>query len=315
MAAPEVRAWLARRSYGPAPVAATAAAKRAAGQTVAVVLPALDEAPTIGAICATVVQELVPAGLVDRLLVIDSGSRDGTPEVARAAGAEVYLADDVLPELGRGGGKGDALYKGLALAGCDIVVFCDSDVSNFSAGFVSALVAPLLADPGLVLAKAYYDRPLDRDGELTEGGARVTELVVRPLINTFMPELAGVVQPLAGEYAGRADALRTLPFFTGYGVDIGLLIDVVATYGLDALAQVDLGLRLHDNQSVPALGRMAFQVMAAFFSRLDDLGRLKLVDRLPEVMLQFAPEGGLELVAHRLGVTERPALAGWRGRA
>lgn len=292
-----------------------AAAKRAADCSVAVVLPALDEARTIGRICHTIVTELIPAGVVDRLLVIDSGSHDGTPEVARAAGAEVHAADALLPELGIGGGKGDALYKGIALADCDIVVFCDSDVSNFRATFVSSLVLPLLDDPGLVLTKAYYDRPLERDGELTEGGARVTELVVRPLINAFFPELAGVVQPLAGEYAGRVGALRALPFFTGYGVDIGLLIDVVATYGLDALAQVDLGLRLHDNQSVPALGRMAFQVMTAFFSRLDGLGRIKLVEELPGVMLQFAPEGNLELVAHHLGVTERPPLAGRRGPA
>jgi glucosyl-3-phosphoglycerate synthase len=308
-----LRRWLERRSYGPAPVAEVAAAKRGAGCSVAVVLPALDEAQTIGAICDTIDTELVPTGLVDRVVVVDSGSSDATPQIARAHGAEVHHADEILPELGTGGGKGDALYKGLAVADCDIVVFCDSDVSNFKPTFVSSLVAPLLIDPALVLTKAFYDRPLERAGELVEGGARVTELVVRPLINTFYPDLAGVVQPLAGEYAGRAAALEELPFFTGYGVEIGLLVDVVETYGLDALAQVDLGLRLHDNQDVPALGRMAFQVMSAFFKRLDELGRLKLLDDLPALMLQFTPDDELELVAHHLGVVERPPLKHVRG--
>ncbi|MCC3770352.1 glucosyl-3-phosphoglycerate synthase [Streptomyces sp. UNOC14_S4] len=254
----EVERWLDRRSWsvGDRPLDQLLTAKRGAGTTVSVVLPALNEEATVGDIVATIRRELMSEAvpLVDELVVLDSGSTDRTAEVAAAAGARVVHRDSVLPRLPALPGKGEVLWRSLLVTGGDIVCFIDSDLRDFSADFVSGIVGPLLTDPGVQFVKAMYDRPL---GEAAGQGGRVTELVARPLLNLHWPQLAGFVQPLGGEYAARRSLLERLPFPVGYGVELGLLVDALHTVGLDALAQVDVGVRLHRHQDGRALGRMA----------------------------------------------------------
>lgn len=248
------------------PLGALVARKR--GRPISVCLPARDEAATIGSIVATVVAELVEAvPLVDEVLVVDDGSRDATAAVATGAGARVVPAcpSPGAPSPG-GHGKGQAMWQGLAEAEGDLVVFCDADVANFGAHYVTGLLGPLLADEGVGLVKGSYDRPLHgRSGE----GGRVTELVARPLIATLFPGLAEVIQPLAGESAGRREVLERVPFAHGYGVELGLLVDVACGWGLGALAQVDLGVRAHRNRP---LGELPAQALAVLQVALDRSG-------------------------------------------
>ncbi|QHC25982.1 glucosyl-3-phosphoglycerate synthase [Streptomyces sp. GS7] len=263
----EVERWLGSRSWSAAdrPLEQLLEAKRQTGRTVSVVLPALDEEATVGAIVATIRAELMTADvpLVDELVVLDSGSTDRTAEVAAAAGARVVHRDSVLPRIPAVPGKGEVLWRSLLVTTGDIVCFVDADLREFSAGFVSGIVGPLLTDPEIQFVKAMYDRPLEtgagqvRSAAGVEQGGRVTELVARPLLNLHWPQLAGFVQPLGGEYAARRSLLERLPFPVGYGVELGLLVDALHTVGLDALAQVDVGVRKHRHQGGQALGRMA----------------------------------------------------------
>lgn len=300
-----VTAWLARRTFtgSPAPEA-VAAAKRSRGLSVSVCLPALDEEATVGAICSTITQELVEGcGLVDELIVVDSGSSDATAAEATAGGARVIEAR--LP------GKGEALWESLGAASGDVVVWLDADTRGFRSHFVTNLVAPLVEDESIALCKGYYRRPLASDlGHAGEGGGRVTELAVRPLLALLFPELAGVVQPLSGEYAGRARVLRSLPMFTGYAVEAGILIDLVARYGVDALAQADLGVRVHRNRDVLSLGRMAAEIMQAVLIRAEDLGRLKISDGMEDLLVQFHEGSGAPRpVTSRIALRQRPPTA------
>ncbi|MBM9505194.1 glucosyl-3-phosphoglycerate synthase [Actinacidiphila acididurans] len=260
----EVERWLARRSWSAddRPLEQLLAAKRAAGAagTVSVVLPALDEEATVGpiveAIRGTLMTPQTP--LVDELVVVDSGSTDATAKVAAAAGARVVARDTILPRLPALPGKGEVLWRSLLVTGGEIVCFVDADLRDFDPRFVSGIVGPLLTDPAVQLVKAMYDRPLETGGAVVPaGGGRVTELVARPLLNLHWPRLAGFVQPLGGEYAARRSLLERLPFPVGYGVELGLLIDALGLVGLDALAQVDVGVRHHRHQDGQALGRMA----------------------------------------------------------
>ncbi|MEV7087682.1 glucosyl-3-phosphoglycerate synthase [Streptomyces sp. NPDC093085] len=279
----EVEQWLTRRSWSAADRTPEQllAAKAARGATVSVVLPALDEEATVGAIVGVIRRELMERiRLVDELVVIDSGSTDRTAEVAAAAGARVVHRDAILPRLPALPGKGEVLWRSLLVTSGDIVCFVDADLREFSPDFVSGIVGPLLTDPEVHFVKAMYDRPLHPtpDGTAAGGGpgmgpgsgpgrgggpgvaaqgGRVTELVARPLLNLHWPRLAGFVQPLGGEYAARRSLLERLPFPVGYGVELGLLVDALHTVGLDALAQVDVGVRLHRHQDDRALGRMA----------------------------------------------------------
>jgi len=311
---PSVATWVAGRTFydDPPPIDDLLADKGRAGTTVGICLPALDEEATVGAICRTIVGELMDPGLVDQLVVVDSGSTDATEAEATSAGARVVRAADLVPAAPpvTQGGKGESLWKSLAVMETDIVVWVDSDTRNFTATFISALVAPLLADRSLVFTKAFYERPLDRDaGLLPMGGARVTELSVRPLINLLCPELAGFIQPLSGEYAGRREALADLPFGTGYDVDLMLLIDLVQRHGLEAIAQVDLGNRVHRNRDIPALGRMSFEIVRSLLERLDEEGRLKLAETLPEILTQFTDQDGdRSTSAYRARSDRRPPM-------
>ncbi|MEV6928791.1 glucosyl-3-phosphoglycerate synthase [Dactylosporangium sp. NPDC051485] len=255
--------WFGRRTSGwrDWPAEEVLAAK---GDTrVSVVLPALDEEPTVGEIVAGV-RTLGP--LVDELIVVDSGSVDRTAEVAAAAGATVHHRDDILPGTGSRPGKGEVLWKALAVTKGDILVYIDADLTDFRPHFVTGLLGPLLADPTTLMVKAFYDRPLLDVS--AAGGGRVTELAARPLLNAYFPELAGVVQPLAGEYAARRSLLESLPFAAGYGVETGLLIDAWRGHGLDAIAQVDLGQRTHGHQDTAALGRMAATILQTINARV-----------------------------------------------
>ncbi|MFJ2788362.1 MULTISPECIES: glucosyl-3-phosphoglycerate synthase [unclassified Streptomyces] len=252
----EVERWLDRRSWSLAdrPLDQVLAAKRST--RVSVVLPALNEEATVGEIVSVIRRELMSEAvpLVDELVVIDSGSTDRTAEVAAAAGARVVARDAVLPRIPAVPGKGEVLWRSLMVTSGDVVCFVDADLRDFSADFVTGIVGPLLTDPEVSFVKAMYDRPL---GDAPGQGGRVTELVARPLLNLHWPALAGFVQPLGGEYAARRSLLERLPFPVGYGVELGLLVDALHTVGLDALAQVDVGVRKHRHQDGQALGRMA----------------------------------------------------------
>ncbi len=308
-----VEGWFSNRTFGPttSSLEDLVELKLRRSQTIGVCLPALNEEETIGQICRIVSRRLVTTGLVDRLVVVDTGSGDSTRHVAAEAGAEVYRASELVPEIEHeSGGKGDALWRSLAALETDIVVWLDSDTRNFHERFVTELVAPLLADPTLKFAKAFYDRPIESEaGNLTTGGARVTEVALRPLLQFFYPELTGFIQPLSGEYAINCELARSLPFLTGYAVEIGLLIDVLSRVGLDAMCQVDLGMRVHRNREVLALGRTSFQVMQGLLLRAEAEGRIKLVDELPDALVQFKTSSdGPVPESYELAIEERPPM-------
>ncbi|MFF8290865.1 glucosyl-3-phosphoglycerate synthase [Streptomyces sp. NPDC016309] len=298
----EVERWLERRSWSMAdrPLDRLLAAKH--GTTVSVVLPALNEEATVGDIVATIRRDLMSPAvpLVDELLVIDSGSTDRTSEVAAAAGARVVHRDAILPRIPALPGKGEVLWRSLLATTGDVVCFVDADLRDFSADFVSGIVGPLLTDPTVHLVKAMYDRPLA--GTPGQGG-RVTELVARPLLNLHWPQLAGFVQPLGGEYAARRSLLERLPFPVGYGVELGLLVDALHTVGLDALAQVDVGVRKHRHQDERALGRMAAAIYRTAQLRLS---RGHLVR--PRLTQFDRGEDGFVPRTHDVDTEERPPM-------
>jgi glucosyl-3-phosphoglycerate synthase len=238
--------------------------ERKGATSISVCLPARNEADTVGPIVTTIRAQLLDQlGLVDEVIVVDDHSDDATARVAAEAGARVVAADQVLTEFGEGHGKGEALWKSLFVAKGDLIVWCDADVQNFATAFVVGLLGPLLTDPGVAFVKGYYERPSDG----TLGGGRVTELAARPILALLFPHLAHIVQPLGGEYAGRREVLERLPFVTGYGVELGLLVDVVELVGVDAVAQVDLGTRIHRNRPLDELSPQAVAVLAAALQR------------------------------------------------
>lgn len=248
-------------------------AKCATGKTVSVVLPALDEELTVGGVVESIAGLL--GGLVDELVVLDSGSTDDTGIRAIAAGARVISREQALPEIAPQPGKGEVLWRSLAATTGDIVAFVDSDLIDPDPMFVPRLLGPLLTRPGIAFVKGYYRRPLKVSGsEDAHGGGRVTELVARPLLTALRPELGLLLQPLGGEYAGTRDLLMSLPFAPGYGVEIGLLIDAYDRIGLDAIGQVNLGVRVHRNRPVTELAVMSRQVIATLLSRcgIEDSG-------------------------------------------
>lgn len=293
--------WFARRTWQEPAWTADELVAAKAGRRVSVVLPALDEEATVGPIVAAILPfTLGPDPLVDELVVVDSGSTDRTIEVATAAGARVVRRADVVPDLEPLPGKGEVLWRALAATTGDVICYIDSDLVDFDPGFVPALIGPLLVEEGVGLVKGFYRRPLRLEtSEVDTGGGRVTELLVRPLIAALRPELAGVVQPLGGEYAGTRELLESLPFAAGYGVEIGLLLDTHAAHGLDAIAQVNLGVRKHRNRSLLQLGVMARQILAAALSRcgMEDAGGA--LTQFVQVSGEWLPNSTPVVVAER----------------
>jgi len=274
--------WFAENTFHAhefADIAKLVALKERHGVTVSVGLPALNEEKTIGTVIKRVKTALMDRfPLIDQMVVIDSMSTDRTVEIATELGVPVHRHPDILPETGSHRGKGEALWKSLHVLDGDIVAWIDTDISNIQPRFVFGLLGPLLREPRIQYVKGFYQRPIREGDKLqAEGGGRVTELMARPLINLFFPELSGMIQPLSGEYAGRRKLLEQLPFFTGYAVETGLLIDILEHAGLQAIGQVDLERRIHRNQPLPNLSQMSYVILQGAIRKLEERHRIELL--------------------------------------
>ncbi|MEO8633294.1 MAG: glucosyl-3-phosphoglycerate synthase [Chloroflexota bacterium] len=287
-------------------------AKERQGLRISVGLPTLNEEATIARVIRAIRSRLVERyPLVDEIVVIDSDSSDRTREIAGAEGVPVHIHSQILPGTGSYVGKGEALWKSLHVLSGDIVVWIDTDISNTHPKFVYGVLGPLLLRPDVQFVKAFYQRPLKIGAELqASGGGRVTELAARPILNLFFPELSGMVQPLSGEQGGRRTLLEQVPFFTGYGVETGLLIDTLQRAGLGAIAQVDMKQRIHRNQTLLALSKMSFEILQVALKRVGDAhGQPLWEDANATIKLITPQEGGrLHLEMHDISATERPPI-------
>lgn len=276
--------WFAENTFDSnefSDLSALMALKEKQGLTISVGLPALNEEETVGLVISTLKKSLMDdLPLVDEFVLIDSNSTDNTVTIAEDLGIKVYRHPDILPETGTFVGKGEALWKSLHALKGDLIAWVDTDITNIHPRFIYGLLGPLLKNPQVQYVKGFYQRPINVDGKLQAyGGGRVTELVARPLFNLFYPELSGIIQPLSGEYAGRRTALEQVPFFTGYGVETGLLLDLLDRYGLEAVAQTDLEVRVHHNQPLVGLSKMAFAILQVFTARLETRYGVQLLDK------------------------------------
>jgi glucosyl-3-phosphoglycerate synthase len=298
---PTAAEWFTHRTWQSPQWTVSELVRAKGSRKVSVVLPALDEEHTV----AGVVRSVLPlvGTVVDECVVMDSGSTDRTVQVATAAGARVVRRTDVLPEVPPLPGKGEVLWRSVAATGGDVLVFLDSDLVNPDPGFVTALLGPMLTTPGTHLVKGFYRRPLRLEtAEAGTGGGRVTELLARPLLAALRPELSGVVQPLGGEYAVSREFAESVPFAAGYGVEIGLLLDAHARYGLAGLAQVNLGTRKHRNRSLLQLGVMARQILGTALARCgvtDDPPGMTGFTQFTQVSGEWLPDAQDVLVADR----------------
>jgi glucosyl-3-phosphoglycerate synthase len=296
------------RSY---PVSRVAGALAERNLSVSVCLPARECAGTIGEIVGAL-GALCRAGVVDEIVVIDAASADGTAAVAAGAGATVWQEAELMRSWGPVLGKGDAMWRALSVLGGEVVCFLDADSEQFSAHFLTGLLGPLLCEPGVSFVKAFYRRPLAWNGVLeADGGGRVNHLTARPALAVFYPQLAQVRQPLAGEVAARRDLLERLPFATGYGVEIAMLLDAWRELGLRGIAEVDLGAHRNRHQPLSALTPMAATVLATVAARLEGEGRLAGVAGAP---LERPPFMHVREPSPRAAAADR-AGAGVRGRA
>ncbi|TET49770.1 MAG: glucosyl-3-phosphoglycerate synthase [Actinomycetota bacterium] len=262
--------------------------KKKKNLTISLCFPTLNEAQTIGKILDIVRNSIYEPGLVDEVVVIDSNSMDRTVSIVRSAGFKVLQHQDILPGCGRFEGKGDALWKSLAVLKGDIIIWCDSDIMNFKPRFIYGILGPLLIDDRISYVKGFYRRPLKIDSSyLKSEGGRVTELLVRPLLNLFYPELSKVFQPLSGEYAGRREILESIPFSTGYGVEVGMLIEIYERFGLDVIAQVNLRRRVHRNHPISTLSKMSFGILQTLIRKLQYYNKLKLNSDINKIYNQI----------------------------
>jgi glucosyl-3-phosphoglycerate synthase len=286
--------------------------KEQQGLSISLVLPTLNEEETIGPIIECIQEDLQRRyPLIDEMILVDSRSRDRTTTIAAAHGVPVYVHQDVLPEEGSYHGKGEALWKSLSITRGDLVAWIDTDIANIHARFVYGILGPLLREPRIGYVKGFYRRPLRQGDVLHEAaGGRVTELMARPLINMFYPLLSGLVQPLSGEYAGRRSVLEQVPFQTGYGVEIALLIDILEQFGLPAIAQVDLEQRIHRNQSLASLSRMSFVILQTVLRRLERQQQIDLVTEVGRTMKVIEQmRGGFHLDVRQVEDHERRPMA------
>lgn len=265
--------------------------KREKNVKISLCLPTLNEEKTIAKEIIIMRSELIHRyPLLDEIVVIDSGSTDNTREIAESYGADVYLADDILPSLEKYKGKGENLWKALYVLEGDIIIYIDADIKNIHHRFAYGLIGPLITTENVRYTKAFYDRPIALDSKRLQpsGGGRVTELVIRPLFSLFTPDLTQIIQPLSGEYAAYRDILEQLSFPLGYGIETSMLLDIYEKWGMDVLAQVDLDKRIHRNQDTHSLGRMAFGIMQTFLNRIEAMGLIELKQEIYEQMIQFS---------------------------
>jgi len=294
--------------------------KEKKGLKISLCIPTLNEEKTIGKEVLILRSELMERyPLVDEFAVIDSGSQDKTLEVASNYGADVYLASDILPEVGNKRGKGENLWKAIHQLKGDIICYVDADISNIHPRFVYGLVAPLIHRDEVTYVKAFYDRPLNYSSGLRpSGGGRVTEILTRPLFSLFYPELSQIIQPLSGEYAARREVLEKIPFPIGYGVETSHLLDLYELYGLETFAQTDLDRRVHRNQTTNALGKMSFGILQTFFNRLHAQGKLDQMPNLETFYRRFEVEdGNYRQLVQEVVEEERPPMIeieGYRNR-
>jgi glucosyl-3-phosphoglycerate synthase len=285
--------------------------KEKRGLTVSLGLPALNEEKTIGLVIKRVKGALMDRyPLLDQVMVIDSDSTDRTVEIAEELGVPVHRHSAILPELGSFVGKGEALWKSLHVLDGDIVAWIDTDIRNIQPRFVFGLIGPLLREPRIQYVKGFYKRPInDGDKLVSEGGGRVTELMARPFFNLFFPELSGIIQPLSGEYAGRRSLLESVPFFTGYAVETGLLIDILDAVGLSAIGQVDLERRIHRNQPLGNLSQMAYVILQAAMRKLEERHRIELLTEMGRGMkLIIQEQDRFNLEVREIGDELRPPI-------
>jgi glucosyl-3-phosphoglycerate synthase len=292
-------------------IGALVSLKQKKGLKISLAFPTLNEEATIGKEILIIRTELMDRyPLLDEIAVIDSSSKDNTRKVAEQFGAKVFTSKVILPKYGTFRGKGENLWKSLYVLEGDIIVWVDADISNISPKFVYGLLGPLLEDNRVGYVKAFYERPIRSSrGIAASGGGRVTEILVRPVFSLFFPELARFVQPLSGEYAGRRSLLERLPFSVGYGVELGHLIDILELEGVNALAQVDLDMRIHRNQTTEALGRMSYGILRTFFERVEKYGKSKLLFPLGDRHISLErEEADHRVVKTEISAVERPPM-------
>jgi glycosyltransferase involved in cell wall biosynthesis len=286
--------------------------KEKQGSTISLALPALNEEQTVGKVITTIKKALMDdVPLLDEILLIDSNSTDRTRQIAEELGITVHIHQHILPEQGARSGKGEALWKSLLVTKGDIIAWIDTDIINIHPRFVYGILGPLLLNRNIELVKGFYRRPLKVGDKMQAGGGgRVTELAARPLLNLFYPELSGVVQPLSGEYGGRREALEKAVFFSGYGVEIGLLIGIFEQWGLRSIAQVDLLERIHRNQALEALSKMSFAIIQTVLRKLETRYERAIIEDVNKTMkLIHSAKGGYFLEVEEVAELERPPMA------
>ncbi len=286
-------------------------AKEKQDLTISLCLPTLNEEKTIGKeviLFKSELQDRYP--LLDEIAVIDSGSEDNTLEVAESFGSDVYLADDILPDIETKKAKGENLWKAIYQLKGDIILYVDADISNIHPRFAYGLLGPMIYREEVQYVKAFYDRPLAVSGDIRpSGGGRVTEILIRPLFSLFFPELTGIIQPLSGEYAVRREVLEQIHFPIGYGVETSHLIDVYTKFGLEAFAQTDLDQRVHENKPTRALGKMAFGILQTFIKRAKALGIIEKMADYETILRQAqAKDDVYEQVELEIVEEERPPM-------
>jgi glucosyl-3-phosphoglycerate synthase len=287
------------------------ALKNRQGVSISLALPALNEERTVGSVIQTIKSSLMEdIALLDEIVLMDSNSTDRTRQIAAELGIPVHIHQKVLDRYGARSGKGEALWKSLYVTRGDIVIWIDTDIVNIHPRFVYGLLGPLLVNPRLQFIKGFYRRPIKVGEKIQEGGGgRVTELTARPLLNLFYPELSGLIQPLSGEYGGRRPALEKLPFSSGYGVEIGLLVDVFDNYGLNTIAQVDLTERIHHNQPLESLSKMSFAIIQTMIRKLERRYGRAMLEEVNKTMklIRYEP-GRFFLDIEEIAEQERPPM-------